>query len=174
MIDKSNCIKVGLIAKPHGVEGELVVRADYGFDADDLTYEFLLVEIDGGLVPYYVEEVRIKNSDEVLAKLEFCDTQEDAKRLAGQPVYISRDWLEGDQDCETSTGMLIGYEANDVELGHLGKIDSIDEQGGNNPLFVVVRDGEEILIPITDDFIESIDDDNMTVTFRLPEGLVEL
>lgn len=172
MIEKENCVRVGLVAKPHGVGGEVIVRAEVGFAADDLMYEFLLVEIDGGLVPYYVEEVRQKNQDEVIAKMQYCDNQEDARRLSGKAVYIDREWAEDVEADEQSTGMLIGYEAYDAKAGKLGTITAIDEQGGTNPLFVIERNGDELLVPIADDFIKEIDDEKRSITFCLPEGLV--
>lgn len=176
MIDKDDCAKIGIIAKPHGVNGEVVVRAEAGFSADDLCYEFLLVELDGGLVPFYVEEVRTKNSEEVLIKFEFVNNQDDTRRLAGKDVYICREWLETEEGEleDVPTGMLIGYTAIDQTHGELGKIEDIDEQVGANPLFIIDKNGEELLIPITDDFIVNVDDQNRTVTFNLPEGLVDM
>lgn len=174
MIEKENCVRVGLVAKPHGVGGEVVVRAEVGFSADDLMYEFLLIEIDGGLVPYYVEEVRAKNNDEVIAKMQYCDNQEDARRVSGHAVYIDREWAEDVEVEEQSTGLLIGYEAHDLKAGRLGSISAIDEQGGNNPLFVIEKNGEELLVPIADDFIKEIDQEKRIITFDLPEGLVSI
>lgn len=176
MIDKDDCAKVGIIAKPHGINGEVVVRADAGFSVDDLSYEFLLVEIDGGLVPFYVEEIRTKNSDEALVKFEYIDNQNDTRRMAGKDVYICREWLETEEGEleDVPTGMLIGYTAIDKQVGTLGKIEDIDEQVGANPLFVIDRNGEEILVPVTDSFIINIDDANRTITFNLPDGLVDM
>jgi len=176
MIEKEECAKVGLIAKTHGVNGEVVVRADAGFCADDLCYEYLLLEIDGGLVPFYVEEIRVKSDEEVLAKFEFINTQDDARRLNSCNVYISREWIEANNDTtnNTSTGFLIGYYATDKQHGNLGTITDIDNQVGANPLFIIEHNGKELLVPITDEFIENINDKDKKVTFNLPEGLIDL
>ncbi len=177
MTEKEECVKVGLIAKPHGVGGEVVVRADTGFCADDLCYEFLLLEIDGGLVPFYAEEVRIKSNEEVLVKFEFVASHDDARRLSGCNVYIRREWTDDIADIATnniSTGFLIGYSATDKQAGYIGIITDIDNQVGANPLFVINHNDDEILVPIADELIANIDDKQKTILFDLPEGLIEL
>lgn len=173
MIEKNDCIKVGIIAKPHGINGEVIARADSSFTVDDLSYEYLLVELDGGLVPYFVEEIRHKNDEESIVKFEFSDTQDDARRLSGAAVYIKRNWADAEAD-DLSVGMLVGFSATDAHHGALGTITDIDQQGGANPLFVIDNNGQELLIPVTDDFIQSIDTEGKNITFCLPEGLIDL
>lgn len=173
MIDKANTVKVGLITKSHGVDGELVVRAHTGFTSDDLTYEFLFVELDGGLVPYYVEEVRLKNGEEALVKFEYVDTQDEARRLSGAEVFFSREWLDVSEG-DFSIGSVIGFEARDAKVGVLGTIDDIDDSNNANMLFVINHGGDELLVPVADDFIKSIDTDNKVIYFELPEGLLDL
>lgn len=173
MIEKADSVKVGLIAKPHGVNGEVVARALTGFTSDDLCYEYLFLELDGGLVPYYVEEVRVKNGEEVLVKFEYVDTQEEGRRISGADVYISRDWLE-EQGDDVSIGSLVGFTAREKRIGELGEIVDIEEQNGVNPLFVVEHNGEELLIPMVDDFISAVDVNSRVVTFELPEGLLDI
>lgn len=178
MTEKEECVKVGLIAKPHGVNGEVVVRADAGFCADDLCYEFLLLEIDGGLVPFYAEEVRIKSSEEILVKFEFVESHTDARRLSGCNVYVRREWTDetstNTSESNLSIGFLVGYQATDKQAGTLGIITDIDNQVGANPLFVISHNNDELLVPIADEFIVSINDKQKTILFDLPEGLIDL
>lgn len=171
-----NKIKVGVIAKPHGVSGEVVARVDVGFSTDDLCYDFLLVEIDGGLVPYYVEQIRDKNAEESLVKFEFIENQEDAKRISGSPIYIDSEWIDSEEkkSDNMSIGMLIGFDVEDIKTGYIGKITDIDEQNGMNPLFVVETKEGEKLIPIVDDFIKEIETKQKKIKFDLPEGLITI
>jgi 16S rRNA processing protein RimM len=53
----------------------------------------------------------------------------------------------------------------------LGEIVAIDDQT-ENVLFIVDRDGEELLIPAADDLILEIDDEAQTIRMDLPAGLV--
>lgn len=175
MIEIKDKIKVGIITKPHGVSGELIIRANVGFVTEDFCYEFLFVEIDGGLVPYHVASTRDKNTEESIIKFDFVNTQEDARRLSGMSVYIDSEWVEqNSNDDDISVGMLIGYTCYNQNNKCIGQIEEIDEQNGTNPLFVVNNEGKEVLIPIVDDLIVDINTEEKRIIFDLPEGLIEL
>lgn len=174
MIEKSDCIKIGNATKVHGVHGEIVVRANAGFSVEDIDNQFLFVDIDGGLVPFCVEEYRPKNHEDALVKFEFVDTKDDATRLIDSDIYIERNKLNINDFDDTSEGMFIGFAAYDKHLGAIGEIVEIDEQNGMNPLFVIRNGKSETLVPITDDFIVDIDQSQRKIIFDLPDGLVEL
>ena len=57
MIRKEEVFKIGKIGKPHGVKGEVGLRfSDDVFDRVDA--EYLILDIDGILVPFFMEEYR--------------------------------------------------------------------------------------------------------------------
>lgn len=85
MIRRDEVYKIGKLGKPHGVKGEITFAiTDDVFDRVDA--EYLVLDIDGILVPFYLEEYRFKNDENVLVKFEDIDTQE---RLATIPVARS-------------------------------------------------------------------------------------
>lgn len=175
MLDIKDCIQIGQVVKCHGIEGELVLRPADGFDPDTFDHDFLLLMLDGGLVPFPVETLRPKGAEQTIVKLEFCDTHEAAKRLCGARVYVEQGKaLEAEDDDRVQVGMLIGFEACEVEKGHIGNIVAIENLNDTNPLFVIEHDGEEFYVPITDDFIAELNTDEKRVTFDLPEGLLDL
>ena len=62
MIRQEEVYKIGKIGKPHGVKGELTLFFDDDvFDRVDADYLVLL--IDGILVPFYFEEWRFKSGE---------------------------------------------------------------------------------------------------------------
>ncbi len=174
MINKDDCVKVAVCARPHGVGGEVVVRTAGGFGTDDVSYEFLFLELGGGLVPFYVEELRIRNAEEALVKFEGVDSQADARRIAEAAVYVDRSWL-GDADGDVTVEMLVGFEASERSHGLIGTIAAIDDSVAGNPLFVIERpDGGEVLVPMNDDLVDTVDAQERRVVFCLPEGLLQL
>ena len=57
MIRQEEVFKIGKIGKPHGVKGEVAFRfSDDVFDRVDADY--LILEVDGILVPFLIEEYR--------------------------------------------------------------------------------------------------------------------
>ena len=67
MIKEEDVYKIGRIGKPHGVSGEVTLRfSDDVFDRVDADYVVLLV--DGILVPFFIEEYRFRSDEVALMK----------------------------------------------------------------------------------------------------------
>lgn len=65
MIRQEEVFKIGKIGKPHGVKGEVsLMFEDDVFDRVDADYLVLL--IDGILVPFFFEEYRFKSGETAL------------------------------------------------------------------------------------------------------------
>ena len=69
MIRRDEVYKIGKLGKPHGVKGEITFAiTDDVFDRVDA--EYLVLDIDGILVPFYLEEYRFKNDENVLSAID--------------------------------------------------------------------------------------------------------
>ena len=80
MIRPEEVYKIGRIGKPHGVKGELKMQfSDDIFDRTDA--EYLVLDIEGILVPFFIEEYRFQSDSTAIVK--FCDvnSQEKASEL---------------------------------------------------------------------------------------------
>ena len=86
MITPDDVFQIGRLGRPHGVKGEITFQiSDDVFDRVDA--EYLLLELDGILVPFFMEEYRFKSDETVLMKFCDIDTQEQARSLTGAKVY---------------------------------------------------------------------------------------
>ena len=146
MIKKEEVYKIGRIGKPHGVHGELQLQfSDDVFDVVDADY--LILDIDGILVPFFMEEYRFR-SDEI-ALMKFCDINSDAqaRELTGCIVYFPRKLAEEGTD-DVSWAQIVGYSLIDEATKNIiGKIVAVDETTVNTLFEVGTPEGEEILIP---------------------------
>jgi 16S rRNA processing protein RimM len=68
---------------------------------------------------------------------------------------------------------VIGFQLHDENFGPVGVVKGINDSTAQ-ALFEVDRDGTEILIPMNDDFIKSLDRSAQTITVNTPPGLIEL
>ena len=59
----------------------------------------------------------------------------------------------------------------DVHHGMLGEVVDVDTATVNT-LFIVEREGEELLVPAQEEFIRGIDQQQKLITVELPEGLL--
>ncbi len=171
MIRKEESSQIGFIQKTHGVKGELTLALIEEVDFDDLEVEFLYLDIDSGLVPFYVESYRIKSSKNVLLKLESIDSENRANELCGIAVFVNSEQLKAKK--QLSDADFVGYSVFDKNKGYIGKIKGALEIV-NNPLFAIDFEGKEILFPINPDFIIATDDAEKTLHVDLPEGLIDL
>ena len=77
MIKKETVYKIGKIGKPHGVNGEVAFHFDDDvFDRTEAQY--LILEIDGILVPFFIDEYRFKTDETALVLFADIDTQDKA------------------------------------------------------------------------------------------------
>ena len=145
---------------------------------DRIESEYVILQLDGILVPFFFEEYRFKTDEAVLVKFEGIDTQEQARSLTGAPVYFLRSLAEeesaqadeGYEPLTISYAQLVGYtvlNANDDNRS-VGEIAYIDSQTIN--IMFELTDGT--LLPASEELILDINTKSRTVTMSLPEGLL--
>lgn len=169
MLKKDDFTYIGKFLKPHGTKGEISLLCDNYALGDDCDY--VAVEIDGILVPFFFEYTKSKNSDTIIAKIERLETSEEVRFLTNREAYIPRDWVEDKENLSWS--YFRGFAAEDKSLGNLGEIVDVDDST-INILFVLENYGNEVLVPAREEFIYDIDHENRRIIFDLPEGLVSL
>ena len=169
MIREEEVYKIGKLGKTHGVKGEISFLFDDDV-FDRVEADYLVLCVDGILVPFFLEEYRFKSDSTAIVKFEDIDTQERARELTGCDVYFPRD-LADDDDGELSLSFLVGFDLVEASSSKsIGRIASIDDSTIN--LLFELEDGT--LIPASDDLITAIDQQTRTITMHLPDGLLEL
>lgn len=170
MIKQEEVYRIGRLGKTHGVKGELSLLFDDDvFDRTDADY--LVLDVDGILVPFYIEEYRFKSDTTAIIKFEDVDTQERARELTGCDVWFPRQLADTAGDDGPSLAMLVGYTIVDAATGTtVGRIDDIDDSTAN---ILFCLDGQR-LIPVAEELVTDIDRDHQTITMNIPAGLLEL
>ena len=169
MIRQEEVYKIVKLGKDHGIKGEISFLFDDDvFDRVDADY--LVLDIDGILVPFFIEEYRFKSDTNALIKFEDIDTQERARELTGCDVYFPRALADSDEE-GMSWAEIVGFGIVDANTGQTaGKIASVDDSTLN--ILFELEDGR--LIPASEELITDIDKENRTITIDIPEGLLEL
>lgn len=173
MIYREEVYKIGKLGKPHGVKGEVsFMLTDDVFDRVNIDY--LILDIDGILVPFFIEEYRFRSDELALMKFEDIDTQEQARNLTGCEVFFPRHLSDSDEE-SLSWAEIIGFSLLDAQTGKtIGFIDSVDDNTINILFEVTTNEGKEILIPASEDLIEGVNAKERTITMHLPEGILDL
>lgn len=171
MIKKEEVFKIGIINKPHGVKGEVSFTfTDDIFDrVEDCDYLVLL--LDGILVPFFIEEYRFRSDNVALVKFEGIDSTEKARTLTNLEVYYPVKFMD-DQEEISSWNYFIGFRVEDIHHGCLGTVVDVDD-ATMNVLFVIENGDEEVLLPAHEEFILDIDRKKKILKVDIPDGLLD-
>jgi 16S rRNA processing protein RimM len=170
MIRPEEVYRIGRIGKAHGVKGEVTLLFDDDiFDRVDADY--LVLEVDGILVPFFIEEYRFRSDTTALMKFEDIDTQERARELTNCDVYFPRDLTPLDDEDELRWSFFVGFDIVDAKTSKtVGTIARVDDQTVN--VLFELEDGS--LVPAAEELITAVDQEGKTITIALPEGLLDL
>ena len=133
--------------------------------------EYLVLELDNIMVPFFIEEYFFKSDTQAVIKFEGIDTLERARELANVdiffPISIMEEYNKNARANEKTLSypMLVGFMVNDI-----GKVAYIDDQTAN--IMFELEDGT--LIPASEELIEDIDIENKQIRMTIPEGLLDI
>lgn len=173
MIKQEEVYRIGRLGKPHGVKGEVSFQvSDDVFDRVDA--DCLVLELDGILVPFFIEEYRFRSEDIALLKLEGVDTADQARELTGCSVFFLRRLADNDRE-EVTWAEIIGYRVIDANtLQEVGTLTDVDDSTVNTLFNVTTKEGDEVLLPAGEDLITAVDKAGRNITMTIPEGLLDL
>lgn len=173
-IQKNTCQEIGYLQKPHGIKGgiSLVFEPQYELSLENEPTLFL--EMDGLLVPYFFADdgIRIRSSELAIIHLGWVKDEIDARKICGSSVYLKdQDFIVPEE--ELTIHHLVGFELHDENIGRVGRIEKVEDFGGNL-LFMLSFQGKEVLIPFNDDLLISLDEEKKTISMQCPDGIFDL
>lgn len=163
MITNEQVISIGRITRTHGKRGEIqcLTTNDYW---DNAEATFLILSIDNILVPFRVLNWRGKGSDSLIFQLDHINDEQSAQQLIGCQAYMLASDLSEEDELLPTWQSLTGYRVLDTDQGELGTIIHVDESTINT---LITLDNDQ-LIPLHEDFIIDIDQENKILTICLP------
>jgi 16S rRNA processing protein RimM len=172
MIHPDDLFPIGYIHKQHGVQGELKIL--FTVDLQSFEHDFVILEIEGIFVPFFIINKLIKKDRSALVTFEGISSIEKSKKLIGKTIYLLKEDVQiASEPSQSPIHELIGYTIFDKTIGEVGIIEGIEDTT-KNVLFVVSYQNTEFLIPVVEAFIKNIDDQKKVVFTQLPIGLLEI
>jgi 16S rRNA processing protein RimM len=173
MINKDNCILLGTLTKAYGVRGSFLLRGR-NLKAEDINEKAsVFVEIDGLLVPFFVEDFLIKSPDAVILKFEGIDSETKAKEFSGLFVYKIQEHIERKSGTVRESPDIRNYRVLDKQLGFVGLVLKIIDLT-NNPLLVLKKEERQYFVPVHDDLILEVNDKEKVIRINAPDGLFDI
>ncbi len=164
-------ILLGAFIKPVGLLGEIRLAPEQGIRG--LIRPEVLYQLRGDrYFPWFLRSWKALEDGHFLIQLEEVDSPEQAKPLCGQPVWVDENQVEYDQESDGRTD-LIGYRLRDQDGREVGVIRDILDNSGQW-LAVVDVEKREVLIPLAEENILGVQDQERFLVVDIPSGLLDL
>lgn len=164
-------IPVGKVVKTHGLKGEIKFSS---FVRDGDIYRGVkrvaLGKNDGEKVEHRIQSIR-GHSSRLIMKFQGCNSIDEAEKLCGWTLFVRREEFAPLPEGEYYWFEIEGLQVYDEDGRYYGRVVEIMETGSND--VYVVRDGKrEILLPMIESVVKTIDVKEQKLIFHVVEGLL--
>jgi 16S rRNA processing protein RimM len=164
-------VEAGVVMRPHGIAGEVVV--DLKNDLLELVSEAMTLRTTsasgGGELTLTVERVR-QHKGRLIIAFKGLRTRDDAEELRSRTIWMTRDQIGPLGEDRWYVEDLIGLTVLTDDDEELGKLVDVMHQGAGD-IFVVETESGELLLPVIDDVILSVDVEGGRMTVHVLPGL---
>ena len=176
MITREDCVKIGEVAKTHSLQGEVVVTTESDL-LEKYADEPVFIQLDGAPVPFFIadEGLCARNHTSYIVKFDFVDTVEQAERLVGSEVLIEKALLDEEDvnSFDYNVFELNGFAVEDEVSGKTGVVTDVADYAGNVVLSIKIS-AKEILLPLSEVYVQEVDFENSKLFVKIPVELAEL
>lgn len=166
-----DCFYLGKVTKPWGVKGQMVLFLDVDAPEEYAGLDSAFVEIKGKLVPHFFHIDQLNGNKAVVTFEEI--SAEQATALSGRELYLPLNLLPKLEGNKFYFHEVLGFRVIDEEKGDIGTLEQVIEYPAQ-PLFQVMKNGVEVLIPVIDEVIKKVDRGQKIIHIAAPKGLIDL
>ncbi len=164
-----NLLEVGKIINTHGLRGE--VKIVTWTDSPEVFEElkFVIAKMRGEETRLDIKNIKYQKNNIIVAFSQLTSIEE-AEKLKNAVLLVPREELGELPEGVYYIADLIGCEVFD-QNGKIG--DLVDVFGtGSNDVYDIKREGKKnLLVPIIDGVLQSVDIDNKKIIIEIPKGL---
>ena len=165
-------VPVGKISRTHGLKGEFKFHPFV--TEPEILQNLHRLKLQGNQGQETEQElVSLRgNPGKLIIKFKDINTIDDAEAYTGQTVLVLETDFKKLPDGEYYWYQVIGLNVYDRDDRHYGQVVDIIETGSND-VYVVRNSEKEILIPMIDWVVKTIDIEEKKLIFENVEGLIE-
>lgn len=166
-------LEVGKIVNTHGLRGEvkIVTWTDYPEVFENLEYVYAKKKKEE--LKLSIKQIKYQKNN-IIVKFSEINSIDEAETFKNCVLTAEREMLGELPEGTYYIADLIGCEVFDEEDKHLGKVSDVFNTGANDIYAVSAPERKDLLIPVTDETVISVDIENKKIIVNLPEGLEEL
>lgn len=169
---KDDCYFLGKITRTVGYKGEIQLFLDVDNPEEYAQLESFFIDLGGSLIPFFVQELKMKGNKPTV-KLQDIDSEEQASLLVNKLLYLPLDLLPQLTGNRFYFHEVINFKVVDKNQGEIGYIEKVLDMP-RQALLQIQFKGKEVLLPIADEIILSVNRETQTMHVEAPEGLLEI
>lgn len=171
-MNKEDYYLLGKLTRRHGLAGNVVLKLDTDQPQLYSKLEGIFVEINGMLVPFFIEKQQWLKGDSKLVLFKNA-SESQIDQVLGREVYLPLSTLPKLSGKKFYYHEVVGFELLDQNGVSFGVIESINDQTAQH-YFLSNLEGKQVVVPIIKDWILEVNRDAKTIKMELPEGLLEV
>jgi len=170
-MDKNEHFYLGTISRKFSFKGEVVLQINPDLSNFPKHLKSVFVEIQQKRIPYFIVSTKAHKKTSIRLKLEDVNSEIEAEKLVKHDVYVLKSEVELHENIFLKD--LIGYHVYDENNKPIGKIVALNNSTPQ-AFFEIESNLKQTLIPVNEDWILEIDDEQKEIFFELPDGLLDL
>jgi 16S rRNA processing protein RimM len=174
MADWDDMVLVGIIGRPHGLRGHVVVHPETDFvDERFQVGGTVWTRTPEGERPLTVHAMHVHGGGRVVVGFSGLAAVEDAERLSGCELRVPEDQLHPLADGTYYHHQLVGCLVETATGEQVGQVERVTGGPGGSLLAVTAARGE-VLVPLAADICVDVDVAGRRIVIAPPDGLLEL
>ncbi len=171
-MDIDSCYQLGYVIKAHGLKGDISIFIDADEPQAYRNLESVLILQDSQLVPFFISKIKLLGQKAILS-LEDSHDIESAQLLKGAALYLPLTALPKLADDQFYFHEIIGFIVQDKNLGVIGPVTTVYDAGPQD-LLAIEHQHKEVLLPINDETVISVNKDKKQIFVNMPNGLLDI
>ena len=169
---KEDCYLLGKITRRHGLQGNVILKLDTDQPEHYNKLESIFIEINGLLVPFFIEKSQWSKQDSLIVFFKNASEQLVDQTL-GRSVFLPLSTLPKLSGNKFYYHEVIGFEIREQDGKTCGNIASINDQTVQHYFMLKLAD-KDIIIPVIKDWILEVNREEKYIKMQLPEGLMDV
>lgn len=172
MKERPEYVIVGRFGRPRGVYGEIYI-VPISDNPERFHNEVTLwIESGSGYTKLITESIRYISGKPVV-KIEGYNSREQVSELTNEYLYIGSNDLGKLPEGSYYIFDLIGCRVTDINNRELGLVCDVLSYPANDVWVIEVKNGEKVLFPAVENFIDVVDIEKRRIVIRPPEGIFD-
>ncbi len=169
----NQCFKLGHIERALGFDGSVLAFFDVDDAARYARLDGIFLEMGSQLVPFSVSSMQPHGKSKFAIRFDGIADEESARNLRGMKLFLPEQLLPALRKDQYYFHELVDCRVEDEILGPLGVINGIVDLP-HQTLATMEFQGKEVLIPVHQDIVKTLDREKKKVSTRLPDGLLDI